>query len=129
MNKRKISVYTAVVGIFILVINILAMKGSLYFVFWWFDMPMHFLGGFWIGLITVLIFYKKFSKLGLTDNKKSIFVYLLSVIFIGLLWEFYEYFLEIFIKFDFANIVDSISDMLFDIAGSILLLIGLKNKF
>jgi len=128
MTRKKITIYTAVLGIVLLLVNFLAMKGSLYYIFWWFDMPMHIIGGFWSGLIIVLIFFKRFKNKGLTNNKRSIIFFLAGIFFIGILWELYEYFIELFIRFDIANLVDSISDLFFDLAGGVILIIGLKNK-
>ena len=40
-------------------INYLAMTFHWYSSIWWFDMPMHFMGGLWLGLIFILLFWNQ----------------------------------------------------------------------
>lgn len=65
---------------------------NLYWEVWWFDLMMHFLGGFWIALSTLwLIYFSPFFE----GKSKSFKVFLLSGIvgamLIGILWEIFEY--------------------------------------
>ncbi len=72
---------------------------------------MHFLGGFWVGLIYLYIFPTQSISRGL------IVKILLSVLLIGIGWEVFEMIVnDIIVKnpFDYA---DTTSDILFDLAG------------
>lgn len=106
-----------VVGIF--VVNSFALQFSWYWVFWWFDMPMHFLGGLFLGGLSLYIY----SHYVLKNNQKKWSLYrwfrmvLLFVLSFGVLWEFYEFFIDYFLKHTDNNILDTLSDVFFDTAG------------
>lgn len=89
------------------------MKFYWYSSIWWFDMPMHFLGGFWVGLLFLLMFpLRNFST-------KQIFEAIFGVLFIGILWEIFEIVVNDYtIQMPF-NTLDTVSDICFDLAGSI----------
>ena len=55
MNKEKLLKRMTLMVFFIFVINFLAMKFYWYSSLWWFDMPMHFLGGFFLGMLGIYI--------------------------------------------------------------------------
>ncbi len=71
----------------------LAMTFFLYSFYWWFDLPLHFLGGFCAALVS-LYFYSFF----LSKNVSIInpFIVFVTAIFgaavVGLAWEIFEYF-------------------------------------
>jgi len=74
-------------------------------------MPMHFLGGFWLGLALIWLFSVKELSF------KIIFKIILGVFFIGILWELFEISIDKTITQNPFNILDTISDMCFDLAG------------
>jgi len=76
-------------------------------------MVMHFLGGFWLGLVVAYIDSPK--KLSLT----SVFRILIFVFLIGLSWEVFEIFTYNNITNIPLNILDTSSDILFDLAGGL----------
>lgn len=83
--------------VFILAFHILATVNSWYWIFHGIDIPMHILGGAWLAMI---FFYFVKPKLQIT-NKELLIGILLAVAFAGLggiLWEFFEFFLDLFIK-------------------------------
>ncbi len=106
--------------IFILVLNTAATIFSWYTLLPWFDMPMHFLGGVFLGLSLSYVF-KKFKLVG--ENISLIKFSLLVILFtfiIGALWEGYEYIVQFYTHASLANPIDSLSDLFFDIVGGIL---------
>ena len=80
-------------------------------------MPMHFLGGFWLGLALIWLFSVKELSF------KIIFKIILGVFFIGILWELFEISIDKTITQNPFNILDTISDMCFDLAGGALSII------
>ncbi|MFA5827486.1 MAG: hypothetical protein WC839_03235 [Candidatus Paceibacterota bacterium] len=76
-------------------------------------MPMHFLGGVWLGLAIILFF--KINKISLILILKII----LGVLFIGILWEFFEVIINDYITQNYFNLLDTLSDLSFDISGGI----------
>ncbi len=107
--------------VFLVIFHIISVIFSLYWLIRWIDIPLHFLGGVWLAMFSIWIFYisDRFSL-----PKKP---YLLSLVLIlglvalgGILWEFFEF------SFDFVShkrwlaqlsLLDTISDLFFDLLG------------
>jgi hypothetical protein len=83
---------------------------------WYFDIPMHIMGGMFLGLLFGALFFKKLLFL---DTRDSLVIILLCVFIVGLGWEFFEYGVQYFLKggLQLARIPDSIKDMFMDILG------------
>lgn len=114
-----LKILTLIVGIFF--INYFAMKFHWYSIVWWFDMPMHTLGGIWVALVSLFVY--RFRRTTVEDifKPRMIFVIaLLSVLIIGLLWEIFEFGMENIGTVDLANPIDSLSDLCFDLAGGVI---------
>jgi hypothetical protein len=74
-------------------------------------MPMHFLGGFWLGLVFIYLF-------PLQDlSFKSILKISLFLLLVGIGWEVFEIFTKNYITQNPFNALDTISDIFFDLAG------------
>ena len=113
----RIFIRTAAVVFGTFILNSIGVWLSLYSILWWYDIPMHFLGGLFTNLLIISIFLR-FKK---TNNISVINLVIMSLIItllIGLLWEGYEIFWDIFAgkKHIF---IDSLSDIFFDLAGGV----------
>ena len=75
-------------------------------------MPMHILGGFWLGL--VFIYFLKIKDLSFSTILKII----LGALVIGLLWEVFEILVDKTIIQNPFNTLDTLSDICFDLAGA-----------
>lgn len=114
MDRKKLLKHTAFLGIFILLINALALKLYWYSLMWYFDMPMHFLGGVWVGLLVLFILdTKKARYLSVTNV-------ILGVLLIGVAWEVYEVVVNNLIAQLPFNTFDTLSDICFDLSGGAL---------
>lgn len=111
MHQKKLSIYLVSLILFIFAVNYIAMKFYWYSAIWYFDMPMHLLGGFWLGFALIWLFRLKELSF------KLIFKIILCVFLIGILWELFEIFVDKTIAQNPFNILDTISDMCFDLAG------------
>ena len=111
MERKKLITILAFLIFFILVVNFFAHKFHWYFSVWYLDMIMHFLSGFWIGLASIYIFPLKNSSFD------SVFKILLFVFFIGIGWEVFEIFVNDIIAQNSFDFLDTLSDILFDLAG------------
>ena len=99
----------------LLIISFLAIKLKLYDIFWWFDRPMHFYGGYVAGLLIIaLLFRNKISF----SSKKFFFLLLLGAFLVGIAWEFFELFVENHTGADLVSMRDSIEDLICDMLGS-----------
>lgn len=82
-----------------------------YYSIWWSDMPMHILGGLWLGLVVIWFFKPK--DLSLNNILKIIS----GALAIGLLWEIFELFAFNYITHTPFNTLDTLSDICFDLVG------------
>ncbi|MDQ3245177.1 MAG: hypothetical protein M3P22_02445 [bacterium] len=116
MNRKKLLNRTALSIVFIFVLNFLANKLYWYSSFWYFDMIMHTLGGFFILLAIIYVF--KINNL----DFKSIVLALLGVFIVGISWEVFEFVFNNVLAGQVFNIYDTLSDICFDMLGGILAL-------
>lgn len=102
----------------IFILNTLAFEHYWYWIYEWFDIPMHFLGGFWVGG-TIIWILGTFLKRRFASTRGG---YLLSVVglamVIGLLWELFEFSIDTFITFHMNDIIDTLSDLSMDFLGA-----------
>ena len=108
MNKQDLLKTSLWLVIAIFFLNSMAMKFHWYFTIWWFDMPMHFLGGIFIGLLALAF-----------SPRRPVLTAFLSVLMIGVLWELFEFSLDTFITYNPHNFLDTFSDLVFDLVGGL----------
>ncbi len=115
MDRKKLLRTLTYLVSFIFLVNFLATKLHWYSAIWWFDMPMHFLGGLWIGLLAIYLFWSKINSSGKFFS--NTLVILFSILLIGSGWEVFEALVnEVIIENPF-DYLDTFSDILFDLAG------------
>ena len=154
--SKPLPVVLAILIIGISIVNALANYLFLYWRIGWLDMPMHFLGGAWVGAMGIWWYFysdkrgargnalmytapepacidkqsrnKEFNtpyfgeKPKLRTQTFLLFftVSFLSVLAIGLLWEVFEYGLDIIFPTGRPyDIADTASDLMFDIVGGV----------
>ena len=132
--------------IFIFLLYILAIINSWYWIYTWFDMPMHFLGGFWLAVV-FLYLSKDFQIPACAkasagrQNPKFIKLpnYLITIVItlgfvalIGVFWEFFEFGYDVLISSKGylgvaqQGTADTMSDLFFDLIGGLVFLIVYK---
>jgi uncharacterized membrane protein len=105
------------VGVLVSILHYTALKLFLYWSTDWYDILMHFLGGFLIGLIVVSLIQRIENRDQGTENKILLFTaVILSVLSVGLVWELWE----IFIGFTdvLKDRADTILDLIMDLIGA-----------
>ena len=87
---RKGRTYTAalIVLIFVAIFNLLGSVGNLYYIIPWYDIPMHFIGGFWAAITAV---WACTSKLKPRSFLGDFFVVLLVTFILAVIWEVFEF--------------------------------------
>jgi uncharacterized membrane protein YjdF len=117
MKRKTLFTLLTLFVVFIFFLNFIAGKLYWYSSIWWFDILMHFLGGFWLGLVFLWVFYKDLNNENL---KRDTFIkIILSVLFIGFGWEIYEIIVnDIFAKNTF-DLFDTSLDMVCDLTGGV----------
>lgn len=82
------------VSLFLIAISTLAIvqyfatENFLYWRYSWLDMPMHFLGGLCVALGFAIL---PFFHITLAPRYRTLLYYLLFVLFVGIMWEIFEY--------------------------------------
>ena len=89
---------------------------------WWFDMVLHFFGGFWVGLFFIYVFYIRKQIL------KPFFHIIIFVLLIGILWELFEFYANNYIGKSPFDIIDTLSDIFFDLSGGLCAILYLWKK-
>ncbi len=117
MDSKKIFQQLASLVIAIFILNFLANKFHWYYSIWWFDMPMHFMGGFWLGM--VFFWFFKVRKLSLLVNLSLVTKLIAWVLLIGVGWELFEYFFINYMAQNNFDLIDTLSDLFFDLFGGI----------
>ncbi len=111
MDRKKLTERLVYIIVLIFILNFVANKFFWYSSIWYFDMIMHTLGGFWVGLMSFYIFSIQRVSLKLT------YKILLYVLFIGVGWEVFEALVNNVIAQNSFNYLDTISDIFFDLSG------------
>lgn len=119
-SQKNLILQACILVLGIAVVNQLANFFYWYSTIWWFDMPMHFLGGFFVGLLMVYLYWfsplHKESGLQKTFSRYTVYI-LLGVISIGLMWEVFEFVVDMYTTHNGLNVLDTLSDLCFDLAG------------
>lgn len=114
---KKLLLSACFLVLFIWLVNTCANYFYWYSAMWWFDIPMHIMGGMFLGLLAGALF---FNKICVLSKKESLVTILLFVLIVGLGWEVFEYIVQAFIKdAPLASIPDSIKDMVMDLLGGV----------
>lgn len=106
----------------LLVTAILNIVGIKLYLFWatpYFDIPMHFLGGFWVALTVVWLWSLRKTEV-MPDKLKVVLSAILGALVIGFLWEIYElYFGITFLSDGIRYWRDSGADFIMDYVGGV----------
>ena len=93
-----------------------ALAYGLFFYWRWFDIPMHFLGGFFAGGVSLWVFFKR------SRNGREIFLAtFFGALLIGAAWELFEYFTGFTFVVYGTYTFDTVKDFLMDALGALVL--------
>jgi hypothetical protein len=122
MDRKKLLKPLVYLMLVIFLSYILIQKFHWDYSIWWVDMPMHFLGGVWEGWLFLWFFSlaeMPIFKISLEKiSFKLTFKTILFVLCIGISWEFFEFFTQMYAPHDSFNVLDTVSDVFFDLAGA-----------
>lgn len=85
-------------------------------------MPMHFMGGLWLGLSFIWLFSTK------EVSAMSVISIILCILVVGVIWEVFELYFINHIAQNPFNLLDTLSDLFFDLAGGFFALVYLARK-
>lgn len=115
MERKLLLKHLVYLMFFIFLANFLALKFFWYSLIWYFDIVMHFLGGVWVGMFFLYVFTRGERQISI---KRLFLEVILATLVVGVLWEFYEYYLSV-ISGSSWDLMDTLSDMFFDFLGGI----------
>ena len=120
MSSRTALVIVVTLIVAICVFNIFAVTKDLYFYDWWLDIPMHIVGGFWIGF-TALTIIQHYLKRALPLKERLAYAFLIAF-GIGILWEMFELLTDLSFALEpyVYDPVDTTSDLLNDFIGAVI---------
>ena len=131
MLKQPLFITSFVLIIIIGLVHGIATEFYLYWTFPWLDMPMHFLGGLWVGLSAIwYIYFSGYTKMDtkLTRKARIFSISLATVIVVGVLWEVFEIYSGVLlIEKNYG--LDTSVDLLMDTIGGVTAFIYVNNKF
>ena len=112
---------TFLIGYLIILLSLHALATGvyLYYMFWWFDILMHFAGGVWLGSLGwYILFSSPFSKKISFPSWFGIIIVLMFACFVGVLWEIFEFSIDSFgiVYFDEKNPIILLKDTLLDLS-------------
>lgn len=132
MNDKKPFPKPLLLFVFaIFVVQGLATYFYWYWRIWWFDMPMHFLGGLWVGLSMLWLFFLsgRFSNKGEQSTKTIFAVGILSVLTVAIVWEVFEYVVQLLFPSGTPyDILDTLSDIFWGITGGTIASFSFSRK-
>ncbi len=114
MERKKFPKFLFSLIFFIAIVNTLAVTFSWYWRIPWFDMPMHFLGGLFVGSVALWFYSQSVERRYL----RALLVSIGAVLMVGGLWEVFEFSVDTIVSVSEQNgIIDTLSDIIFDIIG------------
>ena len=120
MDRKKLLKHLVLLMFFIFVVNTFAQSFFWYYSIWYFDMPMHFLGGLWSSWFFIWFFCVAPNPFKVSFDifdLKLFWKIIAFVLVIGILWEFFEFFTNNRIGQEHFSVIDTSSDIFFDLAG------------
>ena len=118
MYKHPLFISWTTVLVVIAILHISALELSLYWVFWWFDILVHFLGGLFVVLFALWFFFEsKYVRLS-KSIKHVVIVSGGSIILVGGGWEIFELLAGVPIEENF--VLDTAIDLSMDVLGAII---------
>lgn len=121
MSRASLLLYSiATLGIAIFLSQVCAIATELYWKVWWLDIALHFLGGIWVVLLLFwFFFYSGYIGMPRVHSLFALFFgAILSVLFVGILWEWYEWILGTTFNIE-GYWLDTFGDIASDIAGGL----------
>lgn len=118
MRNQALLLPIAIVGIAIAILYPLAFAYLLFWNLWWYDLLLHFLGGAFVVAVVRWSLFAASPGAALLSRVRPFFFYLATTLFIGILWEFFEYAANLtFVQSGYW--LDTYTDLIMDISGAV----------
>ncbi len=132
MDRNRLFKPVVYLALFIFFADMLADKFYWYYSVWWFDMPVHFLGGFWEGIFFIWYFSEvrlPFLRRPIRNlNWQTLMQMLIFVFLIGVSWEAGQFLTSNYIGLEPLVVFDAVSDVFFDLLGGVVAIAYVMHK-
>lgn len=128
MLKKRFLLIALLLSALIAYLHIKALEMNLYFVYPWFDVALHFLGGALISVIALTVFLYAKGEKNFLENKKLLFLTPAIAVLVGALWEVFELWAGVVPSENY--VFDTSIDLVMDLIGGVLvssLILGAKE--
>lgn len=119
MRAYQLPILILVLGSIVVSLHLTALARFWYWEFWWFDIPMHFFGGFLVSLFSFFIMW----ELGLSrfrNNRYSIVTnVIVCTVIVGLLWEIFELLFGLTLTKEHSYLFDTGADTALNLTGAV----------
>lgn len=128
MDSRRFIFLFAALSALIGTLHFLAVKWWLYWTFWWFDVPMHTLGGLWLSAIVFFLFVKDRAFFAGASGRLIFSFFVVTAVSIGVFWEILEVVADATMVLKENYALDTLSDFLFDAVGATIFYLLVKKQ-
>lgn len=131
MFKQPLFIEQFILIIIIGIFHHIALQFYLYWVFSWFDMLMHFLGGLWVGLVGIwFVYFSGIMNMNIKSARQMrIFsISIITVVIIGVLWEIFEVYSGV-LSIEENYWFDTSLDILMDTSGASVAFLYIRHKY
>ena len=111
------------------VLNQAALNYDLFWRLWWYDIPMHFLGGLVLGCGFAWFFGSMQKRTVRLSDTAAILSILTAVLVGGVAWEIFEYNLDLTYNPHLNYVLDTTKDMIMDMLGASVAIWFYKRKW
>ena len=118
MLKTPLFIWIFITIAIVAALHFSALQFYLYWRFWWFDILTHFIGGLWVSISFLWLFFQ-FGLVNIVKNNKNynLAVAFLAAFFVSVFWEAFEYYFGIAATHAPNYAVDTATDISFDLVG------------
>lgn len=130
MPRNRLLFVLAALIVVIFALHILALALHLYWTLWWYDIMLHFLGGVFVGLLTLWFrFFSGYARAPHLSSETQLFaLFIPIVLLVGIGWELFEYALGQNWSVE-GYWLDTGMDIALDVLGGAVAFLFFKSKF
>ena len=118
MLKTPLFIWIFITIVIVAMLHFSALQFYLYWRFWWFDLLTHFLGGLWVAISFLWLFFQfGFVNIFKNDKNYNLLVAFFGSLFVGVFWEIFEYYFGLTAVNASNYVIDTVTDISFGLVG------------
>ncbi len=114
-KRLVLLIFIAALAVALFALNRIALDNYYYWLYWWYDIMMHFLGGCIVGGLAAWAALRRDESLSL---RQTLIFTLASIVVIGVGWELFEYFTGQYVGQQ-GIVLDTTLDLVMDTLGAL----------